>query len=90
MFASPSSSSSCIHTLADQCQSTNDFSRWTFVVFLQKKSAVIAAYTKWMTMAQLQTGINTNLLQSPTTAACTCHPRSRRFAMTAARRTRRQ
>jgi len=50
--------------LADQCQSTNDFSRWTFVVFLQKKRDVIAAYTKWMTMAQLQTGISTNFVQS--------------------------
>ena len=64
MFASPSGSSSCIQTLADQCQSKNDFSRWTFVVFLPKKSDAIAAYTKWMTMAQLQTGINTNFVQS--------------------------
>ena len=35
---------------------TDDFSRWTVVVFLRKKSNLLAEYKKWLTKEQLHTG----------------------------------
>jgi len=43
---------------------TDDFSRWTDVVFLHKKSDLFAEYKKWLTKAQLHTGIKIKVLWS--------------------------
>jgi len=43
---------------------TDDFSRWTDVVFLQKKSDLLSAYKKWLTKAQLHTGTKIKILHS--------------------------
>jgi len=43
---------------------TDDFSRWTDVVFLQKKSDLLSEYKKWLTKAQLHTGTKINILRS--------------------------
>jgi len=43
---------------------TGDFSRWTDVVFLQKKSDHFAEYKKWLTKAQMHTGIKIKILRS--------------------------
>jgi len=43
---------------------TDDFSRWTDVVFLQKKSDVLAGYKKWLNKAQLHTGSTIMVLRS--------------------------
>jgi len=43
---------------------TDDFSRWTDVVFLHKKSDLLAEYKKWLTKAQLHTGSKIMVLRS--------------------------
>jgi len=43
---------------------TDDFSRWTDVVLLRKKSDLLAAYKKWLTKAQLHTGNKIKVLRS--------------------------
>jgi len=43
---------------------TDDFSRWTGVVFLQKKSDLFSEYKKWLSNAQLHTGSKIKVLQS--------------------------
>jgi len=43
---------------------TDDFSRWTDVVFLQKKSDLLSEYKKWLTKAQLHTGTRIKILRS--------------------------
>jgi len=43
---------------------TDDFSLWTDVVFLHKKSDVLAEYKKWLTKAQLHTGNKIKVLRS--------------------------
>ena len=43
---------------------TDDFSRWTDVVFLQKKSDLLSEYKKWLTKAQLHTGTKIKILRS--------------------------
>jgi len=43
---------------------TDDFSRWTDVVFLHKNSDLLAEYKKWLTKAQLHTGKKIILLRS--------------------------
>jgi len=43
---------------------TDYFSRWTDVVFLQKKSDPVAEYKKWLTKAQVQTGSKIKVLRS--------------------------
>jgi len=43
---------------------TDDFSRWTDVVFLQKKSDQLSEYEKWLKKAQLHTGIKIKILRS--------------------------
>jgi len=43
---------------------TDDFSRWTDVVFLHKKSDLLAGYKKWLTKAQLHTGNKIKVLRS--------------------------
>jgi len=43
---------------------TDDFSRWTDVVFLQKKSDLLSEYKKWLIKAQLQTGTKIKILRS--------------------------
>jgi len=43
---------------------TDDFSRWTDVVFLHKKSDLLAVYKKWLTKAQLLTGNKIKVLRS--------------------------
>jgi len=43
---------------------TDDFSRWTDVVFLQKKSDLLSENKKWLTKAQLHTGTKIKILRS--------------------------
>jgi len=43
---------------------TDDFSRWTAVVFLQRKSDLLSEYKKWLTKAQLHTGTKIKVLRS--------------------------
>jgi len=43
---------------------TDDFSRWTDVVFLHKKSDLLAEYKKWLKKAQLRTGNKIKVLRS--------------------------
>jgi len=43
---------------------TDDFSRWTDVVFLQKKSDLLSEYKKWLIKAQLHTGTKIKILRS--------------------------
>ena len=43
---------------------TDDFSRWTDVVFLQKKSDLLSEYKKWVTQAQLHTGTKNKIMRS--------------------------
>jgi len=43
---------------------TDNFSRWTDVVFLQKKSDLLSVYKKWLTKAQLHTGTEIKILRS--------------------------
>jgi len=43
---------------------TDDFSRWTDVVFLQKKSDLLSENNKWLKMAQLHTGTKIEILRS--------------------------
>jgi len=43
---------------------TNDFSRWTDVVYLQKKSDLLSEFKKWLTKAQLHTGTKIKILRS--------------------------
>jgi len=43
---------------------TDDFSRWTDVVFLHKNSDLLAEYKKWLTKAQLHTGNKIKVLRS--------------------------
>jgi len=43
---------------------TDDFSRSTDVVFLQKKSDLLSEYRKWLTKAQLHTGTKIKILRS--------------------------
>jgi len=43
---------------------TDEFSRWTDVVFLQKKSDLLSEYKKWLTKAQLRTGTRIEILRS--------------------------
>jgi len=66
---------------------TDDFSRWTDVVFLQKKSDLLSAYKKWLTEAQLHTERRSRSCDS-TMAASTCRTHSKLFTMRTARRTR--
>jgi len=42
----------------------DDFSRWTDVVFLKKKSDLLSEYKKWLIKAQLQTGTKIKILRS--------------------------
>jgi len=42
----------------------DDFSCWTNVVFLQKKSDLLSEYKKWLTKAQLHTGTKIKILRS--------------------------
>jgi len=43
---------------------TDDFSRWTDVVFLQKRSDLGSEYKKWLTKAQLHTKTKIEILRS--------------------------
>jgi len=43
---------------------TDDFSRWTDMVFLQNKSDLLSVYKKWLTKAQLHTGTKIKILRS--------------------------
>jgi len=43
---------------------TDDFSRWTDVVFLQKNSDLLSEYKKWLTKAQLHTGTKIKISRS--------------------------
>jgi len=43
---------------------TDDFSRRTDVVFMQKKSDLLSEYKKWLTKAQLHTGTKIKILSS--------------------------
>ena len=43
---------------------TDDFSRWTDVVFLQKKSDLLSEYKRWLTKVQLHTGTKIKILRS--------------------------
>jgi len=43
---------------------TDDFSRWTDVVFLQKTSDLLSEYKKWLTKAQLHAETNIKILRS--------------------------
>jgi len=43
---------------------TDDFSSWMDVVFLKKKSDILAEYQKWLTKAQLHTGSKIKVLRS--------------------------
>jgi len=43
---------------------TNNFSRWTDVVFLHNKSDLLVEYKKWLTKAQLHTGNKIKVLRS--------------------------
>jgi len=43
---------------------TDDLSRWTDVVFLQKKSDFLSEYKRWLTKAQLHTGSKIKVLRS--------------------------
>jgi len=43
---------------------TDDFSRWTDVVFLKKKSDLLSEYKKWLNKAQLHTGTKIKILRS--------------------------
>jgi len=43
---------------------TDDFSQWTDVVFLQKKSDLLSEFKKWLTNAQLHTGTKIKILRS--------------------------
>ena len=43
---------------------TDDFSRWTDVVFLQKKTDLLSEYKRWLTKVQLHTGTKIKILRS--------------------------
>jgi len=43
---------------------TDDFSRWTDVVFMQKKSDLLSEYKKWLTKPQLHTVTKIKILRS--------------------------
>jgi len=43
---------------------TDDFSHWTDVFFLQKKSDLLSEFKKWLIMAQLHTGTKIKILRS--------------------------
>jgi len=66
---------------------TDDFSRWTDVVFLQKKSDLLSEYKKWLTRPSC-TREPRSRSWAPTMAASMCRTHSRLFTMRTARRTR--